>query len=626
MWFCTTSFSPATNSRITPVGWINPLRAILGTAMLILFSSSAFSYPTYEGCKECHGGFQDAPYISNKDGSNWGTDLMDAHVAFVSGECDACHKTGGRSEVYLNSSRDATLSMSCMGCHGRVEDINNSCTGLGDGADVNCGSGVGLRRHHEAEVGAGTCNSCHSSNPTPVGEDVLPFNYGKTGITIFDSCDADGSESKFGATGLDNDGDAETDGSDPDCQSVSNTPPTQPGTLSASTITVNSATVSWGASTDVDGDTISYLVEYRRNGDPSWTNDGSTNSTSRSLSGLDSAQSYDVRVTPTDGMDAGTARAATNLFQTDALNSAPTQPGPLSASAITESSATVSWGASTDVDGDTISYLVEYRRNGDPSWTSGGSTNSTSQPLSGLDSAQSYDVRVTPTDGMDAGTARAATNLFQTDALNSAPTQPGPLSASAITENSATVSWGASTDVDGDTISYLVEYRRNGDASWTDGGSTNSTSQPLTGLDSGQFYDVRVTPTDGMDAGTARTTPNLFETIFVNTPPTQPGTLSASAITENSATVSWDASTDVDGDTISYLVEYRRNGDPSWTNGGSTNSTSQPLSGLDSAQSYDVRVTPNDASDDGTARTALNLFQTFAAGEIIFDDGFEGNP
>ena len=322
MRFCTTNFNSVSNSLIIPAGWINPLRAILGGVLLILLSSPVFSYPTYEGCKDCHGGFKDGNYVSNKDGSNWETDLMDAHEAFVSDNCDACHKSGSKGEVFLNFSKDITFNMSCMGCHGRVEDINNSCSSASGGLEVNCGSGVGLRRHHEAEVGTNTCNSCHSSNPTPVGEDVAPFYYGKPGITIFDSCDADGSESKFGATGLDNDGDGNllTDGNDPDCQSVNNTPPTQPGTLSASAITVNSATVSWIASTDVDDDTISYLVEYRRNGDSPWTNGGSTNSTSQPLSGLDSGQFYDVRVTPTDGMDTGTARIAMNLFQTFAAD------------------------------------------------------------------------------------------------------------------------------------------------------------------------------------------------------------------------------------------------------------------------------------------------------------------
>ena len=295
---------------MNPIGWINPLRAILVTAILILFSSSVFSYPTYDGCESCHGPFKEGTYISKKDSSNWGTDLMDGHEAFVSGECDACHKTGEKKEVFLNFSIDNTFTMSCMGCHGRVDDVNNSCTGGGGGMEVNCGSGVGLRRHHEAKVGAGTCNSCHSSNPTPVGENEAPFNYGKPGITIADSCDADGTESKFGATGLDNDGDELTDGGDPDCQSVSNTPPTQPGPLSVTAITVNSAMVSWGASIDADSDPVTYLVEYRRNADVTWINGGNTSTTSRSLTGLDSAQFYDVRVTPHRwyGCGSGTSR------------------------------------------------------------------------------------------------------------------------------------------------------------------------------------------------------------------------------------------------------------------------------------------------------------------------------
>jgi hypothetical protein len=50
-----------------------------------------------------------------------------------------------------------------------------------------------------------------------VGEDVKPYNYSLAGSTIKDSCDADGSESKFGVTGLDNDGDGQRDASDSDC-------------------------------------------------------------------------------------------------------------------------------------------------------------------------------------------------------------------------------------------------------------------------------------------------------------------------------------------------------------------------------------------------------------------------
>ena len=106
---------------------------------------------------------------------------------------------------------------------------------------------------------------------------------------------------------------------------------------------------------------------------------------------------------------------------------------------------------------------------------------------------------------------------------------------------------------------------------------------------------------------------------------TQPGALSASAITTNSATISWGTSTDVDDDLITYQVDYHRTGQVAWIDGGSTAATSQALSGLNSDQAYDVRVTPNDGTVDGPARTAVHLFQTEINVDLIFGNGFEIN-
>jgi subtilase family serine protease len=308
--------------------WFKTLTSVLVVILTIVFSQSAFAYPTYEDCADCHGGFRDSPYTSNHDGTNWGDDLMDAHANFVGGECDACHKSGSRGEVFLNFSIDGTLSKGCVGCHGRDEDVTGNCTGLAGalgGVEVQCGSGAGLRQNHESAVGTGTCAGCHFNDPAPVGENIQPFNYGQTGVVIQDACDGDGTESQFGSTGLNNDGDAQRDGADSDCQT--NTPPGQPGTLSASAITTTSATVSWGASTDNEGDTITYQVDYRQNGVAPWTDGGSTTSTSQPLSSLLPGQSYDVRVTPNDGTVDGPDRTALALFETPAPDLVVISPG-----------------------------------------------------------------------------------------------------------------------------------------------------------------------------------------------------------------------------------------------------------------------------------------------------------
>jgi hypothetical protein len=297
--------------------WSMAFLATVITLLLLVLNGPLWAFEEYDGCENCHGEFTEGTYTSRVDGTSWGTDLMTGHEAFVGSNCNACHKSGGFGEVFLNFSDDSTLSKSCVGCHGRDEDVNGSCTGIGDdGMPVECGSGAGLRLHHESEVGSGTCSGCHSGDPAPVGEHILPFNYGKSGVVMMDSCDSDGSESQHGDRGLDNDGDGQADADDSDCQQSENNPPSQPGMLSASAVTASSATVMWGASTDDDGDPITYQVDYRRSSDMSWSDGGSTSSTSQALSGLDSGQSYDVRVTPNDGTDDGPSRLASDLFET----------------------------------------------------------------------------------------------------------------------------------------------------------------------------------------------------------------------------------------------------------------------------------------------------------------------
>jgi hypothetical protein len=489
------------------------LKVILTTLLPLIFTTGVFAFPTYEGCKDCHGDFREDNYVSNQDQAPWGQSLMSGHESFVGDECGACHKSGSRGEVFLNFSADSSLSKSCVGCHGRQQDVTGSCTGLADGLggmEVECGSGAGLRQHHETQVASGTCLPCHSGDPAPVGEHVLPYNYGRSGVVIQDSCDADGTESRFGNTGLDNDGDDQYDAGDADCST--NTPPTQPGTLSSSAVTTNSATIHWGASSDVDGDTITYLVEYRQNGTTTWNNGGNTTSTSQALSSLDDNQSYDVRVTPNDGEEDGADRTALNLFLTETINTPPTQPGPLSASDVTTNSANISWDPSDDINGDTVTYQVEYRRNGDVPWSVAGNTSNTIYPLSGLNDDQAYDVRVTPNDTHEDGISRIALNLFTTEIINTPPTQPGALSFSALTFRSVIIHWGASDDIDGDTVTYHLEYRRNGDIDWNNGGFTTQTSMPLDNLESDQSYDVQVTPNDSIEDGDSIVGLNLFTT------------------------------------------------------------------------------------------------------------------
>jgi len=173
-------------------------------------------------CGECHGDFRAGGYVSESDGDPWGASLHDAHRnTMLDGDCNACHSGNPRFPVFLNLSNggDGLEPVSCMGCHGI--DPNPSTP--------NTEWGAGLRLHHTdagvpADQNGDTCSDCHSSDPTPIAENVLPSFY-FTPDTAHpdkpnDPCNpSPGFPENFAGDtiALDNDGDLTYDGADPDC-------------------------------------------------------------------------------------------------------------------------------------------------------------------------------------------------------------------------------------------------------------------------------------------------------------------------------------------------------------------------------------------------------------------------
>lgn len=145
----------------------------MALATLIFWSPQVDAYYDYWDCGACHGDFRDRsnPYVSKVDGSNWGASLHDVHEKnMLNGDCNACHGSN-KTPVVLDSSTggDGLAPISCVGCHGREEDVGND--------DMSVGRGAGLRQHH-TNAGEIDCTYCHAdaspANYTPVGENVPP--------------------------------------------------------------------------------------------------------------------------------------------------------------------------------------------------------------------------------------------------------------------------------------------------------------------------------------------------------------------------------------------------------------------------------------------------------------------
>lgn len=181
-----------------------------------------------------------------------------------------------------------------------------------------------------------------------------------------------------------------------------------PGSLTSSSITTNSATVSWTA---VSG-ASSYTIDYKASTSTTWINAASANTTtSVNLSGLAASTVYDYRVR-TNCSGSTSTYTATQFTTAGTTASCGTVSG-LSSSFITTSSATVSWSALSGA----TSYNVDYKVNSSSTWTSAmvGITG-TSYSLTGLSGGTLYDWRVKA--NCTSATGAYASSQFTTSTFN----------------------------------------------------------------------------------------------------------------------------------------------------------------------------------------------------------------
>jgi bacillolysin len=291
---------------------------------------------------------------------------------------------------------------------------------------------------------------------------------------------------------------------------------------------------------------------------------------------------------------------------------APSAPGSLAASSITQTSANLNWTASTDNVG--VDHYNVY-----VGGSLQGTTTGTSYSVSGLTANTTYTLTVDAEDA--AGNISSASSVNITTAVvpdNTAPTPPSSLSASSITQTSANLNWTASTDNVG--VDHYNVY-----VGGSLQGTTTGTSYSVSGLTANTAYTFTVDAEDAAGNTSSASSVTITTSAAVdNTAPTMPSSLSASNTTQTSTDLSWGASTDNVG--VDHYNVY--------VNGGligTTTSASASVTSLSANTTYTMSVEAEDAVGNTSGSVSINVttLSGGGGGPVVlsadyFESGWDG--
>ncbi len=353
-----------------------------------------------------------------------------------------------------------------------------------------------------------------------------------------------------------------------------------PSSLGASNITQTTAELFW-----ITGGASNWDVEYGLSGFTLGSGTRiSTTTPSYTVSGLTPGTDYDFYVRDSCGVGHVSSWAGPDAFTTLSVTLPCPSPSSLSATQITQNSATLSW-----VTGGASNWDVEYGLSG---FTLGSgtriSTTTPSYTVSGLTPSQSYQFYVRDSCGVGHVSSWAGPDAFTTLSATLPCPSPSSLGASNITQTNARLSWITG----GISISnnWDMEYGLSG---FTLGSgiriSTTISFYTVSGLTSGQSYQFYVRDSCGVGHVSSWAGPHTFTTLSVPLPCPSPSSLGASNITQTNARLSWITG----GISISnnWDMEYGLSG---FTLGSgiriSTTISFYTVSGLTSGQSYQFYV------------------------------------
>eukprot|EP01029_Cantina_marsupialis_P024669 TRINITY_DN6398_c0_g2_i1.p1 TRINITY_DN6398_c0_g2~~TRINITY_DN6398_c0_g2_i1.p1 ORF type:complete len:1210 (-),score=31.22 TRINITY_DN6398_c0_g2_i1:253-3882(-) len=258
----------------------------------------------------------------------------------------------------------------------------------------------------------------------------------------------------------------------------------------------------------------------------------------------------------------------------------PAIPSGLTATNVGQTSFTVEWNSV----GGASSYDLQIREQGG-SWQTFNTTGA-SYNYSSASAETTYEFRVRANNDVGSSSYSAIASVT-TDAAPTAPDAPTNLAASDITENSMTISW----DVVGDADSYDLQVKVSTASTWTMVENLTTNTYDYTSLNPETSYDFRVRAENSVGPGPYSAVESAT-TLAAPTPPATPTGLTASSITHNSMTISWNAVDDADD----YDLQVKASSSSTWATIEDLTVASYEYTGLAASTSYDFRVRASNAA------------------------------
>ncbi|MEO7175437.1 MAG: fibronectin type III domain-containing protein [Saprospiraceae bacterium] len=258
-------------------------------------------------------------------------------------------------------------------------------------------------------------------------------------------------------------------------------------------------------------------------------------------------------------------------------------PSNVTATNITSSTATISWGAVSGA----LSYEIQWKLNSASNWTTV-TTSNTSTSLTGLANNTAYNYRVRTICSGETASAYSATGTFTTGQQSSCGT-PSNVLVSNILTTTATITWSA---VPG-AVSYTLQVKPVSLNTWTSF-TTTAAGLNISSLVANTAYNYQVRTNCSGGVSSPYSTIGTFTTSGnVNCP--TPINVFASDITTVSASVSWSAVAGANN----YTLQVKPASSNTWISFTSIGTTVN-VTGLITNTAYNFQVRSNCAAGSGS--------------------------